>query len=133
MWIHCKLSAQKAAALVLVLSTIQGLACPNLCQVLYSGQNQDLTSCFLCPQFAVIFLLVDFYVLPGPSSLHPNRSFNKRHKHSPTGDNFLSKEGHLPCCFLQPSISTGNAIYHQLFSYGIVNWWHSYQQLVDAH
>ena len=50
---HCKLSAQKAAALVLVLSTIQGLACPNPCQALYSGQNQDLTGCFLCPQFAV--------------------------------------------------------------------------------
>ena len=52
--IHCKLSAQKAVTLVLVLSTIQGLAYPNLCQALYSGQNQDLTSCFLCPQFAVI-------------------------------------------------------------------------------
>ena len=55
--IHCKLSAQKAVALVLVLSTIQGLACPNPCQALYSGQNQDLTGCFLCPQFAVIGLI----------------------------------------------------------------------------
>ena len=53
--------------------------------------------------FVLIFLLVDFYVLPGPSSLHPNRSSNKRHKHSPTGDNFLSKEGHLPCCSCNPA------------------------------